>query len=357
MAMDRNQTREYRWGVLDKLLGRGVPLTQQQIFDEYKCNGITERIKIGNRERKNPQVFQTSFQKDISLFRKTLEKKGYADMLVEDRAPEDTRIRRYYYRIKGFSIIDFLTGGMSDSEYHRLVNTINKLSDVVSNETFDEVRFAIQSRVEADYQKGPVYVAYEDNRRLTGREHRSMIYRAMMEKQVLHILYHTFKGEKLEYDFHPYLLKQYNERWFAFGWSQPYGLYTSVPLDRLESKPTIVGNFSEARPEKYSDYFDERVGVSKGMKKKSHIIIRITDQDAWGRITTKPLNGQKEVEPFDDSYRYGKISLDVFPNPELYSKILSWGEGVEIESPAYVRARMVELLKKISGNYSEIWNG
>ncbi len=354
MSKSRLHSKEYRWEILDKLLGRGEPLNQQQIFDEYRASGISEKATVGSRERKNPIVFQASFQKDIALFRKTLADNNHPDMLIEDRAPEDTRCRRYYYKEKGFSIMDILTGGMSDSEYLHLVNALQKLKGTVNDETFEEVLFAIRSRVEADYKKGPIYVDYEDNRRLKGREYRPLFYRAMLEKQVLHIHYKTFRGEELEYDFHPYLLKQYNERWFAFGWSKPYGPYTSVPLDRLEMPPVSSGHYSEDRPEKYSEkYFDIRVGVSNnlGATKRHRIELSVHSLDAWGRITTKPFPTQKVVAEYNNEKQVGFISLEIVPNREFFSRLLSLGPEVEVTSPGEIRDYMIRQINAFEDVY------
>ena len=351
MPKSRKQSKEYRWEVLDGLLGQGVPLTQNQIFDEYQRMGLVAKVDVG---------FLPSFQKDIALFKDTLEKSGKSGMLVVNRVKDgvDNRFRTYYYKEKGYSIMPILTGGMSDSEYHHLVSAINKLKGTVSDETFEEVLFAIRSRVEADYQKGPIYVDYEDNRRLKGREYRPLFYRAMLEKQVLHIYYKTFRGEELEYDFHPYLLKQYNERWFAFGWSEPYGPYTAIPLDRLEMRPEVAGNYTEERPQDYMDYFHIRVGVSNnlGVTGPHHIELSVHDVDAWGRIITKPFPTQKVVKDFEDESHPGLLSLDVVPNKELVSKILSLGDGVVVKKTNdghELYKELIGVIKKISGQYPE----
>ena len=357
MSNSRFQSKEYRWEILDKLLGRGEPLSQQQIFDEYRSNGISEKATVGSRVRKNPIVFQASFQKDIALFKKTLVDNDKPDMLIEERAPEDTRCRRYYYKEKGFSIMDILTGGMSDSEYLHLVSALQKLKGTVNDETFEEVLFAIRSRVEADYKKGPIYVDYEDNRRLKGREYRPLFYRAAIEKQILHIHYRTFKGEELEYEFHPYLLKQYNERWFAFGWSKEYGPYTSIPLDRLEEAPSRMGTFAENRPEDYMDYFKKRVGVSNnlGAERLQTIVLSIHNKEAWGRITTKPLHSSQEtMKAYEEGKQDGVVCIKVYPNKELFAKVLSLGDGVVIEeSPGaeYSRDYMKTLIHNLANGY------
>lgn len=353
MPKSRKQSKEYRWEVLDGLLGQGVPLTQNQIFDEYQRMGLVAKVDVG---------FLPSFQKDIALFKDTLEKSGKPGMLVVNRVKDgiDNRYRTYYYKEKGFSIMPILTGGMSDSEYRHLVSAINKLKGTVSDETFEEVLFAIRSRMESDYQKGPIYVDYEDNRRLKGREYRPLFYRAMLEKQVLHIHYKTFKGEELEYDFHPYLLKQYNERWFAFGWSEPYGPYTSIPLDRLETLPEAAGHYTEERPDNYMEYFKERVGVSNDPKieRPCNIILSIHDEETWGRITTKPLHPTQEIlVDYVIAKPGGLVCIKVFPNKELLSRILSLGKGVSIEDSKDThdfREKFIDMIKKISEQYSEI---
>ena len=350
MPKSRMKSKEYRWEVLDRLLGSGEPLTQNQIFNAYSKEGLVAKENIG---------FLPSFQKDIALFKDTLAATGKAGMLVVDRVQNgiDNRFRRYYYKEKGFSIMPILTGGMTDSEYRHLVNAINKLKGTVSDETFEEVLFAIKSRVESDYQKGPVYVDYEDNRRLKGREYRPLFYRAMTEKQVLRIHYKTFKGDELEYDFHPYLLKQYNERWFAFGLSKEYGPYTSIPLDRLEERPAPIGTFTEERPENYMEYFAKRVGVSNNLKaeRTHHIVLSVHDIGTWGRIVTKPIHqSQETISDYDQEKQVGIVSIDVIPNMELLARVLSLGDGVildKTEDASAFRELYIRTIRKISTQY------
>ena len=359
-SMTSKQNKETRWRLLDSILAKGEPLSQEQIFAIYR----EKKIKVKGND------YLPSLRKDLDIFKKALKAIDKENMLVVGRGalPKvadsglDHRTRTYYYREKGFSVIPYLTDGMTDYEFRNLIVAINRLKGTLSEQTFEEVRFAIQSRIEADYQKGPVIVDYEDNRRLKGREYLPAFYSAIKEKQSLHIEYQTFKGKAFGFEFHPYLLKQYNERWFVFGLRpDKKNPYTIVPLDRLTKMPRVIGYYIEDRPADYLSYFENIVGVSKDWKANAkdlkHFIIRISDIEAWGRITTKPLPTQTIVTPFDEKEGYGRISLDVYPNNELFSKILSWGEAVEIESSddGYdVRKKMVAMIKRISEQYSEI---
>lgn len=350
MAERKNDVKRNRWTLLDSLLSQAKPLSQEQIFDAYRQTGIKPSVP--------------TLRKDLDIFKRALIAAKKQGMLMEGRGGmkklltdgNDNRTRTYCYMEEGFSVLPFLKTELTDGEYRSLISAINKLRGVLQNdETFEEIRFAIQSRMETDYEKGPVYVDYEDNRRLKGREYRPLMYRAITEKRSLHVQYRKFNGAELEFDFHPYLLKQYNERWFVFGRKKgSRDPYTSIPLDRIVSVKA-EGDYSEVRPEGYMDYFQHRVGVSrKKGESVRHIVIRISDEDAWGRVTTKPLPTQTVAQAYDRGRGFGLISLDIVPNIELYTKILSWGEGVEIVEDGTARSEFVALLKKISGRYPEI---
>lgn len=352
MAEQKKDVKRKRWTLLDSLLSQAKPLSQEQIFDAYRQSGIKPSVP--------------TLRKDLDIFKRALIAAKKQGMLVEGRGGmkklqadgNDNRTRTYCYMEKGFSVLPFLKTELTDGEYRSLLSAINKLRSVLQNDkTFEEIRFAIQSRMETDYEKGPVYVDYEDNRRLKGREYRPLVYRAITEKRSLHIQYRKFNGAELEFDFHPYLLKQYNERWFVFGRKKgSRDPYTSIPLDRIVSVKAD-GDYSEDRPEGYLDYFRHRVGVSrKKGESVRHIVIRISDEDAWGRVTTKPLPTQAVAQAYDRKFGFGLISLDIVPNIELYTKILSWGEGIEILEDETVRSEFVALLQKISGKYPEMYH-
>lgn len=61
-------------------------------------------------------------------------------------------------------------------------------------------------------------ISFEENQFLTGREFISPIYNAIVNQKFLNIVYKSFKQElPVKLEFHPYHLKQFNNRWFVFG--------------------------------------------------------------------------------------------------------------------------------------------
>lgn len=373
--MAKTSTKLKRWSHLDQLLAAGTPVSMFDIYLSYLSHPdkdisiIPDVIRVQKMPRekqleKFEQFYNSTLRKDLDIFKKALLSHGKEDMLVVGKGAEDKkyeegkdrRTKTYCYRDKNFSIMPYLTSEMSDAEYKKLVSAINKFKGVLSDQNFDEIKFAIQSRIEADYEKGENCVEYEDNRRLKGREYRPMIYKAICEKTALRVLYQKFNGKIIgPFEFHPYLLKQYNDRWFVFGLRPDAGnYYYNVPLDRLLSKPQIIGHYSSSRPLDYLKHFNNIVGVTKENTSKEHeIIIKIKDIDTWGRITTKPFKAQTVVGDFDRKEKYGLISLCVVPNHELYSRLLSWGMHVEILSPKHIRSKFKGMLSSMISEYDD----
>jgi len=79
-------------------------------------------------------------------------------------------------------------------------------------------------------------MGFESNIDYSGHEHMSALFDAISNQRVLQINYKTFKGDSYEFYFHPYYLKQYNNRWFAFGYNEGNeNIQWNVPLDRINA--------------------------------------------------------------------------------------------------------------------------
>lgn len=166
-----------------------------------------------------------------------------------------------------------------------------------------------------------------------------------------------FADDSVEIIFHPYFIKEYNQRWFVFGKSfdrEGHKLkYAICALDRIR------GNIQNEEMEymkntdgkSYEHYLDDIIGVTRPSKGKvEHIIIKCNDTNAANRIHTKPLHrSQKRIEEEEMDYTF---SIDVIPNPELYAMLLSYGSSIKILSPASVAEEIKKRAEKLLSVYS-----
>jgi len=80
-------------------------------------------------------------------------------------------------------------------------------------------------------------ISFDDNFDYSGKKWIGQIYKSIQNKQALSINYKDFKSDSAyKIVFHPYFLKQYNNRWFAFGLNEETQIPSwNLALDRIKS--------------------------------------------------------------------------------------------------------------------------
>lgn len=166
------------------------------------------------------------------------------------------------------------------------------------------------------------------------------LYNYIAKRQTLRIMYQSFTASKpTEYIFCPYLLKEFRNRWFVFGSKATDLTLYNLALDRIVSiEPSNVP--FRANPDFDSEhFFDDVIGVSKNIGSTPRTIKFWATEEQSKYIITKPLHrSQRLIRQGADGSCVFK--MDVVVNFELYSVLMSYGPGVKVLSPKFVREQM-----------------
>jgi hypothetical protein len=172
----------------------------------------------------------------------------------------------------------------------------------------------------------------------------------IQEKRVISFRYLKGYCEEIEIIMHPFLLKEYNSRWFLFGYicQQDYtGKIINVSLDRIIYDAHKTNNvdkkiqYIKVHPEiKYKpapqnfniDYFKDIVGVTRSEDDTvEEIRIKTVNFKVHHLLRTKPIHpSQIESVSFDALKMEGEFTIKVIPNIELQTRLLSYGPGLYI---------------------------
>ena len=124
------------------------------------------------------------------------------------------------------------------------------------------------------------------------------------------------------------------------------GIY---PLDRIEEFHEVALPYKDSDID-FEEYFDDVVGVTVPDGEPIDITIKVM-KDSAGFVVTKPLHlSQRVIERGDDCII---ITINVKPNYELDSKILSFGPNMEVLSPESYRMHIGEKIKVMNQLYSK----
>lgn len=99
----------------------------------------------------------------------------------------------------------------------------------------------------------------------------------------------------------------------------------------------------------FNEYFEDIIGVTRHENVEVQKIILAFDKQTAPYISSKPLHeSQKVVLNGEDEFR---ISIEVIPNYELESLILSFGDRVRVLEPEEFRILIGGRLGKAVENY------
>jgi len=106
---------------------------------------------------------------------------------------------------------------------------------------------------------------FDGNEYLKGIDNLGFLYNAVHYKKVLSIQYQPFENETpFEVVLHPYFLKQFNNRWFLFGYNPQNQKYDwNLAIDRIISIEENGSLFHENTEIEWNDYFEDIIGVTK----------------------------------------------------------------------------------------------
>jgi predicted DNA-binding transcriptional regulator YafY len=240
--------------------------------------------------------------------------------------------RRVYYRYSdlGFSIRN---KKITEDEIDTINSALIVLTRFRGLPQFDWVNeLSTKLRSHFELENAPEIISFDHNEYLVGLEHLPRLYQNIINKSVLKIEYQAFyRDVSVHYYIHPYYLKQYNKRWFLFGWNEDAETLYTLPLDRIKSIKIDTSEFINNDKINFQEYFEDIVGVSRKPYDKSQEVKLFFNPETAPYIITKPVHGSQKILKNDSNGLI--IVLDIIPNYELKQLILSYGNSVEVLSP------------------------
>ena len=337
MPVNRNAL--IRYTTIDKCLrNRYRKWTWEDLIDAcsdalYEFEGIDKGVS------------RRTVQMDIQMMRS--EKLGY-------NAPIIVHEKKYYtYENPEYSITQL---PLSEQDLEKLGDAVEILKQFQGFSHFKEMTGLIQkleNKIYTEHNPNRPIIHIERNEKLKGLEYLNDLYQAVLKKQVIKVEYQSFKAKRPgRIYFNPFLLKEYNNRWFLIGKMKKGDMIMNLALDRIHSFEVMEHMPFKDDPTFNPDtYYENVIGVTINSGLMPRMIKLFVNNDNKPYILTKPLHwSQHIIEERSDGI---VITIKVVPNYELERLILGYGAGIEILSPPSLRRRIGNILVKAGNLYKE----
>ncbi|PWG78017.1 helix-turn-helix transcriptional regulator [Pararcticibacter amylolyticus] len=335
MAVNKNA--QTRYHVLDKCFAN--PVKKYFIEDLLKC--VNERlleIDPDSRGIKRRQLLE-----DIRYMESS---EGWSAPI--DHIPDGKRVY-YRYSDKNFSIDNQPLNQAEIEQLRDAMRLLTRFQGLPQFEWVHELGPKLEQAFLLENESAPI-ISFDSNSYLKGIELLAPLFHHILYKNPLCISYQSYKSDHArDFIIHPYYLKQYNNRWFLLGLNDALNKITILALDRILgiSEEDIV--FIPNTEYDFNEYFEDVIGVTIVEGSEPVTVVLQFPPRAAPYVLSKPLHGSQKRISNDESGLV--VSLEVIPNFELESLILSFGETVKVLEPADLKERIKERLMEALKGY------
>lgn len=340
--MPTNKNAVIRYRHIDKMLSHKYKRYSTQEI----CGYVNEQLVADGFD----PVSLRCIQKDI----KALEEEVFMVELVRENIGGKECVR---YEDPSFSIFTKRLSDDEESLLSEMLGTIGQFEGLDNFEWLDGLKQRLgikEGRRIIQFDHNPDYLA--------GSTLLGELFTAISNKQVIALRYHTFASpdESRECVVYPYLLKQYNNRWFLIAAAESDGYVLNFALDRIDGFEPLYNHKYVEPSEELVERFEDVVGVTifKGAKPE-RILLWVSDEQ-WPYVETKPLHGSQRHITGERACRLREewgfedgefVEICCLVNHELRQLLGSFVDGVVVLTPAPLRKDMAERVTRLAKKY------
>jgi predicted DNA-binding transcriptional regulator YafY len=286
-----------------------------------ECNKVLADIDPDSNGISRRQVFD-----DIAFMESG---EGWAIDLLRER---DGKKVYYRYADSTFSINNMPLNEMEINNLQSAIDILSQFKGMPQFEWIHELVPKLNHGISRQDYKNTI-IEFDNNQYLKGIEYLGMLHNSIYYKKVLNINYKPFENENpYMIEIHPYYLKQYNNRWFLFGYNPKNDKYDwNLALDRIISIKELESNYNNNCPIVWADYFEDIIGVTKPIDAKIENVKLHFFGKAGKYIESKPLHGSQKSKWISKDLL--EVNLELIINYEFERVVLSFCDSVKVINP------------------------
>lgn len=355
MPSNKNATTRYK--ILDELLSNQ--------YHNYSLDDLTEEVnaRLSELYPGSNGIGRRTIEKDLFY----LEYEGPFSVEIERYSVQsynkekDRECKKHCLRYADPSFSIFKKEMTDDEKYllSEALSLIGQFEGLPNLEALESLRKSLNSNHDdkriISFTKSPL-----ENSTILGE-----LFTAISQKQVVEITYHKFTDDKrLNIKTHPYLLKEYNRRWYLIAAAVEDDKLLNFSLDRIDAvSPLPSYQYSKYDGDLF-ERFEDIIGVTLLEDSPIYTIYFWVSDFSKDYVATKPLHesqrnvsGAKESELRNlyPTLQEGQIfRIDCRHNYELIRELSSFGRDLIVLEPSEIQDKVYERISSMYKRYHNL---
>lgn len=272
------------------------------------------------------------------------------------KAPLSTRTGHknaiyYSYSDPHFSIFSSLLIIEDYEKLIEIVDTLNSYGGLPQFAWINELKAKIYTSAHETSEQKPI-VSFSHNPAYNVHlRHFTPLFDLIKAKSAIELTYQKFNSEAPSTRiFHPYHLKEFQNRWYLVGWCKEHSDHLSCfGFERIISFERSEAEFVENPGFDVEEYFGAMVGITIPDGAKPEDVEIWVENCEYPYLATNPIHKSQKVVREENG---GKVlRMHLFTNFELEMRLFAYGERLIVLAPADLRERMHKRSKAMTNNY------
>lgn len=356
--MPANKNAMTRYKILDELLSSR--------YHNYSLDDLTEEVsnRLADMYPDTNGVVRRTIEKDIYYLEYEgpflVEIERYSVPCYNKEKQKSYQKQCLRYAQPSFSIFK---KEMTDDEKYLLSEVLSLLGqfDGLPNlDALESLRLGLGVR-RADkniisFTKNPL-----ENSNILGE-----LFTSISQRQVVRIHYHKFDAPENNQAviLNPYLLKEYNRRWFLFGVAEEGGKMLCYSLDRIDKVEPLTSHKYVEYNGDINELFEDIIGVTLYDDAPLYNIYLWVSDISKDYVETKPLHeSQRTIDKVKEQefrlqfpmLKDGKFyRIDCKPNYELIRELSSFGKELLVLEPTEIQDQVWDRIHSMDEYYQKL---
>jgi len=322
--MSTNKHALIRYRVIDKCL------RQVDRAWNWKTLGAACATEIAKVTGKTTTLSERTIKGDLQNMRNDVAL-GYFAPIEYDRAEKS-----YYYSDRNYSITESPLNKSDSEELKSAIGLLRQFTGFQHLEGIENIIQKLELLAFESIAKKKSIVHLAQPAVIPGQQWLDKLYEAVKEEKALMMTYQAFGKTASNFVISPYLLKEYDNRWYLYALNHEKKQLRTYGLERITKLVKTLQSYKSNEGFEPDRYFKDIIGITLEPKKKVQKITFKVHGPTINYIRTKPLHvTQKESSD-------GEFQMSLIPNFELESLLLSFGENIEVLAPKALRSKLAK---------------
>lgn len=261
--------------------------------------------------------------------------------------------RGYYYEEEDYSINEVSLNEEDIEAIRFAANTLIQFRDLPIFQQFDQAIGKIADRLSVapnlDTSGVDSFIQFESTPSSGGSMHLAHLLEAIKNRYPINLKYKKFSESiSSSYSLHPYLLKEYRNRWYLLAWDLGRNTIRTFGCDRIE-------NVEISSNEKYSEirfnseeYFKHAIGITVIDDSPPSDVVFTCSHLLANYLKTQPLHHSQKLNSNGEKFEVGVKVLITF---ELIQWLQGFSSEIEVLQPKTLVDKLAEILKSAAEKY------